>query len=141
MRRVRPLLALALALAAAVPAAAQGEPKKLKTDSPIRQKRVKEFLGSDAAKRKAALEESARWMPVPAAAAAKELDLLRRHHPARPLPLDAKKQVVRRRAGKEPEKYKVGEVEFEYQWAVPKEYDGSKPAPLLIYLHGSNGER
>ena len=80
---LRPLaLALLLPLAAL---ADDGPAKKLKTDSPIRQKRVKEFLSGDAEKKTLAMAESAKWLTVPAAAAAKELDLLRRHVPVRGL--------------------------------------------------------
>ncbi|MBI2921463.1 MAG: hypothetical protein HYY18_10315 [Planctomycetes bacterium] len=128
--------ALALALLLPLAAFAEDAPaKKLKTDSPIRQKRVKEFLSGDAEKKTLAMAEAAKWLTVPAAAASKELDMLRRHVPARGLFKDPKGQPLLRGL----EKYKVGGKEFEYQWAVPKDYNPAKPTPLLIYLHGSNG--
>jgi poly(3-hydroxybutyrate) depolymerase len=112
--------------------------RKLKTDSAVRARLIRDFLAGDEAKRAAAIEQAGKWVLVPGSAA-KELEVLRKWAPARPLPVDAKKQPVRRRDGKESEKFKEGGKDFEYAWSVPKEYDGTKPAPLWIYLHGSNG--
>ena len=135
MIRLRWALAAAILLAVTPAFADDASPKKLKTDSPIREKRVKEFLAGDATKRAAVLEEVAKWLPVPASAAGKALDLLRKYVQVRGLFKDAKGQLTTKGL----EKWKVDGKEFEYQWSVPRDYNPAKPTPLLIYLHGSNG--
>ncbi len=125
------------ALLCALPAFAEdASPKKLKTDSPIRQKRIKEFLSEDPAKRATAMGEAAKWEKVPwSEAARKDLELIRGWAPVRTAPKNAKGAPVQR--GKEV--FKQGTVDREYEWVLPPKYDPAKPTPLWIYLHGSNG--
>ncbi len=114
---------------------AEDSPVPAKPDPAARIKCVKAFLSGDPAKRKAALAEAAKWPAIPAGEAIQEIDLLRKYVPKRTVGRDAKKQPVLRGV----EKWNVDGKEFEYQWAAPKKYDGSRPTPMLIYLHGSNG--
>jgi poly(3-hydroxybutyrate) depolymerase len=116
--------------------AEDASPKKLKTDSPVRQKRIKEFLSEDPAKRAMALAEVGKWEPVPwSEAAKKDLDVIRHTVAVRAGFKDAKGQPVL----KGTDKFKQGTAEREFAWVVPKTYDPAKPTPLWIYLHGSNG--
>lgn len=128
LRYVAPFVAFAWLLQ--IPAHSEDAP-----DSAARKHCVQEFLTGDAARRNAALAEAAKWSPVPAASAKEAIELLRRYVPKRTLDLDAKKQPILRGA----EKWKENGKEFEYQWVLPNHYDPSRPTPLLIYLHGSNG--
>ncbi|MCE9582955.1 MAG: hypothetical protein K8T20_10705 [Planctomycetes bacterium] len=132
--RILPVAALcAIALAAF---AEDPSPKKLKTDSPVRQKRIKEFLSEDPAKRKEALVEAGKWERAPwSEAVKKDLELIHKWAPVRVAPKDGKGLPVLRGQ----EKFKQGTVEREYAWVLPPKYDPAKPTPLWIYLHGSNG--
>lgn len=128
--------ALAVLLCGLAVHAEDPSPRKLKNDSPVRQKRIREFLTEDPAKRAAALAEAGKWEPAPwSEAVRKDLELIRKAAVARGVPKDAKGQPLQRGH----EKFRHGDVEREYDWVLPPKYDPSKPTPLWIYLHGSNG--